>query len=822
MKHHHSRQSRISAISAAALMAAGVGLIATTPATAYETDEIVVTAQKRAQPLQDVPVAVTAVGGEYLEAAGINNLEDLQNIAPTVVINSSTGGSESIFTIRGIGTAGQNAGLEQSVGVYIDGVYRGRPGPALGDYVNIQQIEILRGPQNTLFGKNTSAGVISVRTAPAEFEFGGRVEGQYEVEQSGYTLKGSVTGPVSEDKLAARLSATVRKHDGFIDDVGTGDDLNDRDRHTIRAQFDANLGENTTARLIGDYTESKDKCCAAPAVIYGPTSAIIAGIGGTLVGVAGPGPANPFNRKVATQSSYYDDRFKDKGVSLQLDHDMEDYTLTVIGSYRMFENPNSIDADFTDLDILDDRQRIQEIDEQSVEVRLASNGEGNLDWIVGAYWFNQDIDQRETLGVGAHGRPYLGTLATLLSGGTPLGTIETDLDAYFGGAPATPFLFVDAITSMASYDYQAESYALFGQATWYLENDWSVTAGLRYSDEEKTSRATYAANDYLSTVDLTVSNPMNPDGTPNPTYDAGAPAYFHTLIPLQLLVPHDPYTANYSDTNWSWTFAVGKEIDEDTSAYARVARGYKAGGINLSTSAGGQAAGITTTATPSNAIFQPEQVTSYELGLKKSLHDGALKVNIAAFWQELEDYQANSFDGLRFTVRNAATVISRGLETEYTYVPTENWFLNGGIVWSDIEYDSYPNGSAITGMGSVQNLTGRRPNFVSDWNITGAVAYMSDPLENGWVLSPRLDYQYRSDYHTGQDLDPNTLQDSYWLVGASLTAIAENGIEVAIWGKNLTDEKIFNIVFDTPAQAGSYNAFVRDPQTWGFTVRAPL
>ncbi len=826
----------------AASVAGGVSMLALSlaaPAMAYEIEEIVVSAQKRDQDLQDVPIAVTAVGGEFLQKANIENLQDLQQVAPTVVINTSTAGSEAIFSIRGIGTAGQNTGLEQSVGVYIDGIYRGRPGSALGDYVDISQIEILRGPQNTLFGKNTSAGVISVGTRKPGFEEYSELEIKYDAENQGFVFRGLTSGPLDDDRFAISLAGSMRDTEGILTDVGTGQDLNDRDRYTLRAQIMGNLDENTELRFIADYTESEDRCCAAPAKFYGATGLAIAAAGGTLVGTSaaavgasvgggGPGVAvNPFDYEVATQSDKYLDQFEDAGVSLELNRDMEidalgPVTITAIGAYRVFENVSNIDADFTDVDILSDRNRNQDIDETSFELRLASDGDTNLEWQVGAYYFNQNIDLFQDTIQGTGARAYGDALLPLLTATAPgapggfagpitnVANAEARLqgDAGLVGVPAGQFLLLNGNGATDTYDYNAESYAFFAHGTYYMDEGWSVTAGIRYSEEEKTSSTVAVINDPFSQIDLsTAADPVL----------AG-------LAVIQTNPAVNPYSAKYEDDNISYSIAIGKEIDEDTSAYVRYATGYKSGGINLSREAGGVTPGQPV-ANAALAVFDPEEVTAYEIGIKRTIDDGRARVNVSLYYQELEDFQSNTFNGLQFQIRNAATVISQGVEAEYFVALTEQLFAQGGIVYSDVEFEDFPGGSPTNAQTSAgiqaQDLSGKRPSGVSDWNITGSFVYQSNPInDKGWFLEPRVDYQYRSDFHTGADLDPQTLQDDYFLVNAQLSLVNdERGMELSFWGRNITDEEIQNISFDTPFQSGSFNSFVRPPASYGVSLR---
>jgi len=223
----------------------------------------------------------------------------------------------------------------------------------------------------------------------------------------------------------------------------------------------------------------------------------------------------------------------------------------------------------------------------------------------------------------------------------------------------------------------------------------------------------------------------------------------------------------------------------------------------------------------SNPIFNSETVESIELGLKALVADGRGMINIAVFDQTLDDFQANSFNGLSFTVRNAAKVKGSGIELDYSWRATDTLIFSGGAVWQDIEYASFPGASAtpaqIDMSQSVQDLTGRKPNFVSDFVLTGTVAW-TQPISGDMNLVFGTDYRYRTDYHTGQDLDPRSLQDDLLWINVSLGVEEADGKwAINAWVKNATDEEVYNVVFDTPFQAGSFHAFIEDPRMYGVT-----
>jgi len=491
-----TRKLGISLLSLTAAMAASNVAMAQDPqggaSEPTRLDEIIVTATKRAESLFDVPVAVTAYSSEQLQAAQVRDVRDLQIVAPTLAVNSSTGSTQTIFTIRGIGTPGQNTGLEQSVGVFIDGVYRGRPGAALGDLADVSQIEVLRGPQGTLFGRNTSGGVISVQTRQPEFIPGGQITasaGDYGYRQ----FMATVTGPLLGESVAGRLTATSQERDGYVDDFRLGGTYNDRSRWSVKGQLLWDISPEATLRLIADRSETEEACCAAIPVFYGPTSAAITALGGVLrTGTAGSygGVTGRFvdnsiydvALNPATQP--LDDSSVDQGVSAQLDWNLGATDLTVIASRRTFETLPSIDADFTNLDLLQQTTG-QDITEGSLEIRLASaDPDARLEWLIGGFLFNQDIVADQELRYGTQFRSYIEAITPRVPVAPGVTVpILTRLEQVTG-RPVGTFLAAGLAVN-DDYDYESRSAALFGQATFNVNNRLAITGGLRYSRKRR-------------------------------------------------------------------------------------------------------------------------------------------------------------------------------------------------------------------------------------------------------------------------------------------------------------------------------------------------
>lgn len=827
-------------------------------------EEVVVFAQKREQSILEVPVSVASYGSEALDRAQLRDLSELSQVAPSLVFNSSTGATQSILTIRGIGTAGQNSGLEQSVGVFIDNIYRGRPGPALGDFIDLESIEVLRGPQGTLFGRNTSAGVINIRTAAPEFEFGGNLQagiGDYGYKQ----LRGSLTGPLT-DTVAWRLAGTWQERDGYIEDTFSGEEWNNRDRYTVRGQILWDINETSSLRVIADITDTDERCCV-PVQTFDASSAQLliasqAGLGALspafanfAIGVPfqdGTPGSTPQPQEVEFQGNYIDldnfegtrttaasadDSFEDGGISAEFKTSLTDSVdMTVLGAYRYFETNPYGDIDMRTADLWRGG-RGQDIDEVSLELRFDGSTDSS-DWSVGAYYFDQDITATGRFEWGPDASTYLAEVgiarilgdAEIIAEGGQLadmlatGLIDVRNVAPGGAANPANWFPTDSLTGTGAQeqvDYNATSYAFFGQYTFHFTDRLSWTVGGRYSDEEKEATYQVQANDPFSARDLREVALTGTDGL------------YWALRPLQVHLALDGVGQDsFEDDDISMATNVNYELNDMMSVYARFAQGYKAGGLNLNGGIGQQPGNPVVAAPGPNNQFESETSDSFEVGVKSFLLDNTLQLNATVFYQTTENFQTNSFDGATFTLRNAGEIEGTGIEIDYNWQPNEYWTISGGLVVQDIEYAEFPTGSSTIaqqefaglraralGIVPDQDLTGETPNFVSDVTWAGSVAYYR-PITAGLAFNGAVSWRYRSEFTTGQDNDPLTEQDAFTTVNATVgIGDIDDQWRLELWGKNLTDEAIINIGFDTPLQTGSMSAFIEPPRMYGATLR---
>lgn len=713
---------------------------------AEEDDVIVVTAQRRAQNVLDVPIAINALSAETLRETGVVEVKDLTFVAPSVNITSSTSeGAGAVFRIRGVGTTGQNAGLEGSVGVFLDGVYLARPGTAMNDLIDVERVEVLRGPQGTLFGKNTSSGAISIVTKKPEFEFGG--EADVTVGSDGiFRARGTVTGPLIEDVLAIRLSGGRNQRDGVITDFVSGEEYNDRDRYNLRGQALFTPSETFEARLIVDYSEKNEACCAAPFSFNGPRATNIAAIGGTVL------PDDENRREVAVDTPFIDDA-EDFGVSLQMDWETPVGDLVSITSYRDFQSVSLADTDRTDAAIA---TASRDIEDTLITQELRLQGEqGRLSWLVGAYYFTEDLSETSMQVFGADTEAYVLTLVPA---------------SY---APVVIGYYDDGFGSFGDFDQDTTGWAIF------THNDLTITEklhfifGARWNDEEKDGRGVFAD-----------------------TTDCGHPV----RAAVNFLCPAGDFDASESYEEMTGIATLQYFLTDDLNVYASYARGFKAGGINLHRDAYKSTSGGET--------FLPETVDNFEIGAKGLFFDKRLQVTTAGYYAEFDNFQLNTFTGNGFIISNAAGVISTGAELDAQWRVAPGFILRAGAAFNESEYTTDTDNAGLTDL-QITNAP--------KWSISAGGGY-ERAVSSGLEAFASVNASYQSRVRTGSDLDPMKDQEGYARLNARAgVRDADGRWELALWGENILDEDYRLIVIDTPAQAGSYNAFLGTPAFYGAT-----
>ena len=828
--------------------------------------ELVVTAQKREETMQDVPISLTALPEQLLRDNGVRDIKDMQVLVPGLTVTSTQNEAITTARIRGIGTVGDNAGLESSVGVVIDGVYRPRNSVGFGDLGELERIEVLKGPQGTVFGKNTSAGVINVITRRPGYETG--VEGEFTVGNYGALGVSGAFNTALGDNAAMRVYAAKRKRDGFMD-VHTGagprqeEEDGDQNFHSLRGQLLLEPTDNLDILLMADFTSREENCCAAATIVRGATAAIVDALAADE-GVA-PAGTDPFDRQTWSNRSTEQD-IKDKGVSGEVNWITPWFggaTFTSITASREWDSINGLDFDFTSADVLyrspDADESLTAFETFSQEFRLTGSTD-SLDWMVGAFYSDEDLDRNDSYRVGAAYEPYLSTLvgsrvfSALAAMGLPVNAANpaTFLSQVSGQPFGTNFTGLGALDE---HRQNAKSKALFTNNTWHATEALDLTLGLRYTQEDKELDSAYSNPNGSIGCGSVLANPGLRVGTALaqriPNWAALSPAQQAAIIGAVaptvagfMCLPwanalHNGRATHQERTEkeWSGTFKAAYRWNENWMTYFSAARGYKAGGFNLDRvqSSDGQSSSGAGVLPVNDTSFPGEFVDSYELGAKTTWADGNLLLNATLFHQTYTDFQLNSFLGTSFVVRSIPEVVSQGLDTEILWqTGIKGLSFQGGLTYADTKYgDERPTAEfsdvPATAPGSLYKLPGSQASFAPKWSGSGSMTYEWG-FGNDLVARFNLGAKYMSEYNTGSDLDTEKQQEAYTVVNARAGIGSRNKRwSVELWAQNLTDAEYMQVAFDAPLQApgtslpgdplNSYNAFLGAPRTYGLTFR---
>jgi iron complex outermembrane recepter protein len=806
-----------------------------------DNNEIIVTATKREQTLQDVPISVSVTTADTIERAQVRDLLDLQTLVPSLKVGQQQSSANTNFIIRGFGNGANNAGIEPSVGVFIDGVYRSRSAAQIGDLPNIRRVEVLRGPQSTLFGKNASAGIISIVTAEPQFEFGGGIEASYG-NFDAVVIKGDVTGPISET-LAFSLAGNYNKRDGYVNVVNLGTKSNDRNRYGVRGQLLWEPSDTLKVRLIGDYDKIDEVCCGVVNLVNGPTGAIV----NQLAGGVGLDANDPFSYDVY-QNLESVNKIKNYGVSGQIDFDLTDsLSLTSISAYRSVRSKTNQDSDFTSADLLGENSQNLKIDTFTQEIRLASNFDGPLNFLIGGFYFNEKIDQANVISFGSQFRPYGNALIQAATGGAL--NVAT-LEGTFGALEGNPARYVNSFFRAGNglneaYDLSNKSYSLFGTVDFEIAEGLILTGGLNYTDDSKRFSTDIVSTDVFSGINfnaaaytpfrqaLLIGGGVDPATAAflaaNPTFNAQANP-LNGLRPLQFLpaflnVPNAVESGRTDDNKLTYTARLAYKASNNLSVYGTYATGFKASSINLSRDSRPTAADLvlvrsggfaTTNLTSGSRFAAPENATVYEIGVKGSWE--GFGFNLAVFKQVLKGFQSNVFTGTGFVLGNAEKQSTKGFEFDATISPVRGLNFTASYTYLDPKYDRFTGGSAynpLTNLIVPADLTGLTPSAISKHSIAVGGTYSLELTERTGLIF-HADYALNSGYPFGQGL---AFEANIESLNASLALKLDNGLEMSIWGRNLTEPQYNAAIFPAVAQSGSLSAYPPPPRTYGVSAK---
>jgi iron complex outermembrane receptor protein len=787
--------------------------------------EIIVTAQKRQQNIQDVPISVIALSAQELKDGGVSDIKNLQSLTPGLTVTSTTSENVTTARIRGIGTVGDNPGLESSVGVVIDGVYRPRNGVGFGNLGEIEQIEILEGPQGELFGKNNDAGVINIVTKRPSTTFGVTAEatgGNYNDRE----VNASVTGPLG-DIAAARFYAGYQKRDGFLD-VNTGlgpstdNKTDNRNLYTMRGQFLLTPSDAVNFLVIGDYSKRNESCCGATQTVDGPFFGImnalasVPALGGKTGAVAVASPPLSTTSRLAYSNAPITQQVRDMGISGELNWDLGSAKLTSITAWRDNSIVAANDVDYSGLDLVQEpanNGNRTDFKQASEEIRLAGKS-GPLDWLVGGFFANEVLSSSTAIYAGNAFDLYVGGVASAAVTGVPN---FLTIPGFTGSPPGGTF--IPGVSGEQDFYHQtSKSYAFFTNETLNITQGLDLTAGLRFTSEKKDTDSNYVSPDGGSGCGRLLPHAL--------AQTSGFEQQL--LIALGCATVFNPFFAgqstsqSLSEGNVSGTVKLSYRFTDDVMAYVSWANGYKAGGFNL--------ARVTAATGPEGALtpnldtkFPRETVQSYEIGIKSMLADRTLRLNASVFDQQYTNFQLNTFTGLQFVVSTIRKLESKGAEFDTSWsTPLRGLSLSGGVTYAFTNItefgDSLPLFAPNIADPTLPRLNNRL-SFAPLWSGVAAVAYKV-PISSSLEFRASASDKYSSSYNTGSDLDPRKLQAAYGLVNARLGLGSPDGKwTVELWGANLANKYYYQVAFDAPFQVGQLDAFLGDPRTFGVTVR---
>jgi outer membrane receptor protein involved in Fe transport len=807
---------------------------------------IIVTASKREQTLQETPISVSVTSGEVLEQAQIRDVLDLQTVTPSLRVSQLQSASATTFIIRGFGNGDNNFGIEPSVGVFIDGVFRSRSAAALSDLNMVQRIEVLNGPQSTLFGKNASAGVISVVTKEPQYEFGGLVEASYG-NYNAFVLRGEVTGPISEN-VAFALDGSYNRRDGYATIVNLDEELSDRNRWSARGQLLIEPTPDFKIRAIADYSAIDEVCCQVSTLVAGPTAGAIRAVGGAL--------DTDFFSYNTFLSQVPRNTVDNYGGSIQADWNVGNLTFTSITAYRELKNFLDQDVDFTSANVVTE-VRDQKVDTFTQELRLASDFDGPINFLLGGFYFDESITQDSRLTTGADARRFFSLLT-----GNP--TVFNGVEAALGLPQGAIFSAGPLTAEQFAMDNKA--WSVFGTVDFEPVDGLVFTAGFNYTDDRKDFALSQQAFDELSSTNLVdafitlasggaVRNRAQFQALPAANQQAllavatnPATNPFLGLTPFQfqppfLNVPNSVEPGRTQDDQFTYLLRAAYQVSNEVNIYASYATGFKASSINLSRDSRPvfgdfiPGPGRSTFAAPASPVTNaglavpnlttgsrfagPEEAEVYELGMKAQWP--GFGFNLALFDQTIQGFQSFLFTGTGFQLNNAGQQSVRGFELDATVRPSDSLVFTFAATHLDPNFDSFT-------ASPVGDLTGFRPGGIPSWSLATSATHTLEFGSSGNKLISRIDYAHESNVAINNGLptfngpvnarrDPRIFQRETNLVNASMIFQMENGLEVGLWARNLLDDQFIITVFDGVAQAGTVSGYPNQPRTYGGLVR---
>ncbi|WP_043319423.1 TonB-dependent receptor [Microbulbifer sp. HZ11] len=750
------------------------GLAETGDTRELKIDEVTVTAQKRSESLQDVPVAVDALTGDQLAKAGFRDVDDVAAQIPSLIVTSNLSPLNATFRIRRIGNEGNIPTFEPDTALIIDGAFRSRSGVGLGELVDVQSVEVLKGPQSTLYGKNASAGVIIVNTEAPTPDFAGMAE--YGFGSEGLSqFKGSVNGAIG-DGVNGRVSVSSTRRDQMIENtLGEGGDS--QDGQALRVQLSADLSDRLTSRLILSRMERHMNTMLGD-TWYSPTVVTVAGAMsqfGAGSAVTNNDPSDRIIEQVGTND--FDQQVTD-GV-LQFEFSGDGYLFNAITGFEDYTSSNimyGVEQMPSDLLVFNDMQEGRSF---SQELRLMSDNSDSLEWLLGGFYYNNAFTRGDSDGAEFELQSDIAMLGNVV--GSVLGVPEQFRPALFGSDGDTGDVFAEQDT---------RSYGIFGTLGYHFNESLKLDTGLRYSMDAKDGKVEQHTTTALGCVLNNLACSLTPDASD--------------------FEDSDSWSAVTGNVTLSW-FA-----NEDTMLYGTYSRGFKAGGYSL------QWGDFSEEARP----FDEEDIDNFELGWKTETWGNRARINGSVFHTEYTNFQNATFIGLAFAVNNAEKVVVDGIELDSTWLLSENLTGVANLAYIQARYDTYTGGQCYYGRAPENalgqcDLSGETLPFAPE--LTGNLALeWEQPLAGGDFYS-RVDYRYTGQANYSSERDPRHQEDAYW-VGNLRAGWRNDTWDISTWVRNLHDEVYFIQKTASPIASkldggASYQAYTGTPRIFGLTAR---
>lgn len=791
-----------------ALAASLLGGFALSAQAQLALEEVVVTSQKRVQSLGDVPISVNVMSGDKIAESGITNLNDLSDFVPNLSMNQT--GLSTTITIRGI-SSGINAAFEQSVGMYVDDIHYGRMQMARIPYLDVDRVEVLRGPQPILFGKNAIGGAISLITKKASTEeMSGFVAADVNFDEGGEEFSGAINVPLS-DEFAVRISGLSRDVDGYFENTFLDRDESGLSHRMGRVNFQWDATDNLSMNFKytyasfdtdGRFVEIINPVSNGPGAAY---SDVVSALSGGQIQLD---TTQDFKR----QSNGDIENTNFDNATFSLEYALGDHTLTAVSGWAEYDYFLQCDCDFTSV-VLIDTASTEDFKQFSQELRLTSPGGETVDYIIGAFYQTYDLSLDSSLLI-----PANSAIGPLLGG--------------IGGTGVRTDYFTDS-----------DMWSVFAQATWNISDTVRVTVGGRYTEEDKSGRRR------KEVIDLVDASPIRNLVEQPLTTNAAAAGVYGGVFQIDTENSFGNLNNFSGETNCGgasdavghnlacdrsegkFTPAVNIQWDatDNTMVYASVTQGFKSGGFDQ--------AGDNT----GSFEFEDEEVTAYEVGAKMVLAGGAAELNASAYRMEYDNLQTSQFNGvLGFNVTNAAAATSQGVELDGRWQASENLLLTGAIGFLDFEFDNFTDSQcffgevlttaeltrqAATGL-TLCDRTGEAKEFTPEVTANVGATYFI-AIGSSMEMSLGVDLAYSDEYSVSPTLDPNLTQDAYTKVNARIALASVEGTwSVALAGENLTDEEILTFGNSAPLAttltggvSNAYYGFYESPMNVSLQAR---